>query len=325
MRVLDAIDTAMDRMVVPGNSWIGYELRRLGWSGDPPAMGGKVALVTGAGSGLGQATAMGLARLGARVHMLVRDRERGEAARAEIASRVAGADLVVEECDVSRLAAVRDFATDFQARQPSLDVLIHNAGVMPWQRQTTDEGNELTFATHVLGPFLLTHLLAEPLRAAAPGRVIWIASSGMYGQRLNSDDLQYDHGDYHGLTAYAHTKRMQVIMAEQWAQQLAGEGIVVHSAHPGWVNTSGLQRWLPRFRTVMWPLLRTPQQGADTFVWLGAAEEPATRTGLFWHDRAPRPTHYLALTHETPVDRERLWNACEQLVASFTGSLDAAP
>lgn len=320
MRMIDVIDTAMDRMIVPGNSWIGYALRRRGWTGDPPAMDDKVAVVTGGSSGLGKATAAGLARLGARVHMLGRSRERGEAARAEVAARVPGADLVVEDCDVSELASVRSFAADFRARQPSLDVVIHCAGVLPWQREITEDGNELTFATHVLGPFLLTRLLVEPLRAAAPSRVVWVSSSGMYGQRLNADDLQHNRGEYRGLTAYAHTKRMQVIMAEQWAQRLAGDGIVVHSAHPGWADTPGLRTWLPSFRRAMRPLLRTPDQGADTFVWLGAAVEPTASTGRFWHDRAPRPTHYLPATRETSADRERLWQTCEQLTASFAGT-----
>lgn len=316
--VAGALDTAMDRTIVLGNSRIGYELRRRNWS-SIPSMDGRVALVTGASSGLGKATAAGLARLGVRVHLLGRSRERGEAARAEIEGRVPDADLAVEECDVSRLGSVRSFVSDFRARQPHLDLLVHNAGGMPWQRETTEDGNELTFATHVLGPFLLTSLLVEPLRAAAPGRVLWISSSGMYGQRLDTTDLQYDQSAYRAVTAYAHTKRMQVIMAEQWAQQLAGGGIVVHSAHPGWVDTPGLQRGLPRFHQITRPLLRTPAQGADTFVWLGAAAEPAGTTGLFWHDRAPRPTHYLPLTRETPTERGRLWRACVQLSGHLAG------
>lgn len=313
------LDTFMDRTILLGNSRIGYELRSRSFSGDLPALGGQVALITGANSGLGKATAAGLARLGAQVHMLVRNRQRGEDARRELAARVPEGEFRLEECDVSRLAAVRRFAEDFRARQPSLHMLVHNAGVLPWQRQVTDEGNEITFATHVLGPFLLTSQLTDPLRAAAPSRVVWVSSSGMYGQRLNPDDPQYETGEYRGLTAYAHTKRMQVVLAEQWAARLAGHGISVHAAHPGWVDSPGLAHLLPRFYRVMKPLLRTPEQGADTFVWLSAAAEAAGTTGRFWHDRAPRPTHHLPWTRETAQDRERLWEACERLTARRAG------
>ncbi len=311
------VDSLLDRLVVPGNSRIGYQLRRRGrrWPDDPPpgALDGADALVTGAGSGLGTATAAGLARLGARVHLLGRHAGRLEHARAEIGRRVPGAALEVEQCDLSVLARVREFAADFTARVPKLTVLVHNAGVLAPERTETEEGNELDLATHVLGPFLLTGLLRPNLAAAAPSRVIFVSSSGMYGQRLHSEDPQYLTGPYRGLTAYARTKRMQVVLAEEWASRLAGEGVVVHAVHPGWAETPGLARWLPRFRAITRPVLRTAEEGADTTVWVAAAPEPLRRGGLFWHDRAPRPTHLLGHTAETPGRRDELWRVCERL------------
>ncbi len=309
------LDEAMDRLVVPGYSRAGYAVRRRTWSDElpPGVLDGSRALVTGANSGLGKATVAGLARLGATVHLLVRDPERGAAARDEIRADVSDANLQVERCDISSLAAVRAFAEDFRDRCPDVQLLVHNAGVLSADRQVTAEGHELTFATNVLGPFLLTALLADLLRAGAPSRVVWVSSGGMYGQKLPADDLEYERGDYRGATAYARTKRMQVVLAEQWAEALRGTGVTVHSMHPGWVDTPGIAASLPRFHRLMGPVLRTPEEGADTIVWLCAAAEPAARTGLFWQDRRPRPTHYLPGASEIPADRQYLWRTCERL------------
>lgn len=315
--VSDPLDALLDRLVVPGNSRVGWALRRRlsGWPPDPEpdALRGRVALVTGANSGLGKATAAGLARLGATVHMLGRDRRRTEEARDEVAEQVPGAELHVELCDLAVLARVREFAGDFAARVPRLQVLVHNAGVLPHRREETEEGNELNLATHVLGPFLLTGLLRPALEAGAPSRVIVVSSSGMYSQPLRSDDPQYTQERYRGAVGYARTKRMQVVMAQQWAQRLRGSGVVVHAAHPGWADTPGVTDWLPRFHFLTYLILRTPAEGADTSVWLAAAKEPGQRTGLFWHDRRTRPVHYLSSTRESAAQRDEFWRLCQDL------------
>jgi NAD(P)-dependent dehydrogenase (short-subunit alcohol dehydrogenase family) len=168
-------------------------------------------------------------------------------------------------------------------------------------------------ATHVLGPHLLSALLGPALRAGAQSRVIWVSSGGMYSQRLRADDLQYERGDYSPTAGYARTKRAQVVLAAEWAARLDAAETVVHSAHPGWVDTPGLTSSLPGFRRLARPILRTPEQGADTFVWLAAAEQPGRCSGGFWHDRAPRPLHYLPRTKEDAAARRQLWEACERL------------
>ena len=114
---------------------------------------------------------------------------------------------------------------------------------------------------------------------------------------------------------YARTKRAQVILTELWAERLAGTGVVVHAMHPGWPDTPGVASSLPRFHRLTGPLLRSPEQGADTIVWLGAAVEPGGSSGGFWHDRRQRPTHRVPWTRETPEDRERLWHECERLTS----------
>ncbi|MGN6129183.1 MAG: SDR family NAD(P)-dependent oxidoreductase [Nocardioidaceae bacterium] len=304
-------DTALDRTLVPGYTWIGYRLRRRGWAPDDPrpgALRGRRALVTGASSGLGKQTALELARLGATVHLRVRNEVKGRAALDEVARAVPGADLHLELCDVSDLSAVRAFAADLTGRVPGLDVLVHNAGVLPPERQESPDGHEVTLATHVLGPLLLTELLRGPL-AAAHGRVIWVSSGGMYAQRLPADDPEYTRGDYSGTKAYARTKRVQVALLPLLQQRWGPDGITVAAMHPGWANTPGVTESLPVFDKVMKPLLRDAHQGADTVVWL-AATEPAPPGGRFWHDRAPRATHYVRATRETEQERQRVWEYC---------------
>jgi NAD(P)-dependent dehydrogenase (short-subunit alcohol dehydrogenase family) len=307
---VDLLDTALDRTLI-GYGRAGYRLRRATWPPDPPAgaLRGKVAIVTGARSGLGAATVAGLARLGATVHMVVRHRGPAEPVREAILRDVPAADLVLDECDVASLASVRAFAAEFVAGGTPLHLLVHNAGVLPERREETADGNELAFATHVLGPHVLTEALLPALRAGAPSRVLWVTSGGMYTQRLRLDDLQYARGAYNGTTAYARTKRMQVALAREWGARLEGERIVVHSVHPGWADTPGLAASLPRFKGLARPLLRSPEQGADTVVWLGAAGEPARSTGRLWHDRRVRPFHYLRRTRESGEDRAALWHA----------------
>lgn len=283
-----------------------------GWDSEID-LDGRSVLVTGASSGIGAAACERFARAGATVHMLVRDRERGERSRAEIAARTGNDRIELELCDISSLASVRELGRRFEAERPDLHALINNAGVMPPERTHTDEGVELAFATNVLGPFLLTALLLPALRRGAPSQVVNVSSGGMYSRRLDVDDLQLERRQYDPPAFYAHTKRCEVILTELWAERLRGSGVGVHSMHPGWADTPGVQTSLPRFRTVMRPLLRDADEAADTIVWLAADPEPATRPGLFWHDRAPRPTHRVPWTRESESDRWRLWDACARM------------
>lgn len=340
------IDALLDRSIVLGYSSLGYRLRRSNWSdaGRLPRLEDRTVVLTGATSGLGRAAAGMLAGLGARLILLVRSIERGEAVAAQLRgdARVrdgrgrgragtapggvppAGA-VSVMECDLSDLTSVRRCASALLDGGIPVDVLINNAGVMTAQRTLSADGIELTFATNVAGPFLLTMLL-EPALAAAPvdhhcgGRVIMVSSGGMYGQRIHTDDLEMTHEDFRGVTAYARSKRAQVILTGMWAERWRPSGIGVHAMHPGWADTEGVASSLPRFRQLTRPLLRSPAQGADTIVWLAGSDAGRLGSGDFWHDRARRPTHLLARTRETPAEREALWSA----LCALTGVGDRA-
>jgi NAD(P)-dependent dehydrogenase (short-subunit alcohol dehydrogenase family) len=286
------LDAVLDRAPVPGYTKVGRAPRRLRWPADPApdALSGKRVLVSGATAGIGLEMARAFARLGAQVHLLGRDPAKVDRCVEQIRAEVPGAAVVGEVCDVSDLAAVREWAGRFADRVPALDGLVHNAGLMPKERHVTAQGHELQLATHILGPHLMTEQLLPLLRAARGASVVWVSSGGMYSSPLVVDDLEYEN-NYNGVRAYARTKRMQVVLADAWARRLAGTDIRVESMHPGWVDTPGVAEYLPRFRVITGPLLRDLADGADTVVWL-VATRPPSKPGHFWHDRAQRPTTF---------------------------------
>ncbi len=307
------LDRFLDRTLLPGYSAIGYRLRRRHWDADDPAPGslvGSRVLVTGAGTGLGEAAALGLARLGATTHLVVRSAERAAGAvdriNAALTAEGITPDLVVDCCDVSDLSAVRRYAAELLERDEPIDVLVHNAGVLPAERTESVDGHELTVATHVLGPVLLTELL-RPLLRGRGARVIQVASGGMYTQPLPVTDPEYLRGRFQGAPAYARSKRMQVELGPLLQERWAGDDITVHTMHPGWADTPGVASSLPLFRALTKPVLRDAAGGADTIVWL-AATSPNPPGGQFWHDRAARPTHYRASTRPGPGELDTVWS-----------------
>ena len=302
----------VDPTVVFSFDRTGFRIHALAFRADDldVDLAGKRCLVTGANSGIGFETALALADLGAEVLLLCRSRERGEAAATRIREQTGNLRVTVEELDVSRLAAVREIATRL-ALQP-VDVLVHHAGVLPNERGETENGLELCFATHVVGPHLLTRLLLPALERSQDGRVVWVASGGMYTQRLQIDDPNWKKRSYDGVIAYAETKRAQVVLAELWAEKLANTRVVVNSMHPGWADTPAVRSSIPGFWRVARKILRSPAEGADTVVWLAASERGRALTGSFVFDREPRWTHWLPWTRESDADRRRLWSLVER-------------
>ncbi len=308
------LDTVLDRSVVLGYSKIGYALRRrtAAWPKDPApgALAGKDVVVTGASSGLGIATAEGLASLGARVHLVVRNLEKGEKARAELRRAVPAADFELWQCDVSDLDDVRRFAGEIGAAVPSISAVVHNAGAMPPERTDSAQGHEMTMAIHVLGPLLMTELLLDQL-STGEGRVVMVTSGGMYAQSLPVKDPEYTEAAYKPATAYARSKRTQVSLLPVLAQRWRARGVAVYATHPGWADTPGVVDSLPGFHKVTGPILRDVAQGADTTVWL-AGVEPTPQGGRLWHDRQVRPDHYLPSTRESEDERQAIWSWARQ-------------
>ncbi len=309
-------DDLAEALVVPSFTRLGYDLRAklFHWEpGEQMSMRGRVVAVTGSTSGLGQVAAMSFARMGAGVLLLARNAEKAERVRAQIVERTDNTEVRVYQVDMSDLSAVRRVAEAIRGSEPSLDVLINNAGSLLLRRAVSVDGYEMTLATMVLGPFVLTDGLIPLLRRSADGRIITVTSGGQYTQALDVEDLQSSAQPYVGSAVYARAKRAQVVLTRIWASMLRDTSVVAHAMHPGWADTPGIQASLPRFHKVLGPLLRTPEQGVDTLLWLAASSEAARSTGRLWLDRRPRKFDRLPGTRVSPAQARQLWNACERL------------
>lgn len=272
---------------------------------------GQRHVVTGANSGLGLVAARALAKLGAEVVMVCRDARRGEAARAALVAETGNEAITLELCDVSELSEVRALAGRLRGPIASL---LHNAGALAEARVITADGLEQTFACHVVGPTVLTLLLAEKL---AGGRVIFMASGGMYLSGLALDELLRTEGPFDGGRQYARAKRAQVTLAPALAERLPAVG--VYAMHPGWASTPGVERSLPRFYAASRAILRSPEEGADTAVWLAAKRERPEPSGSFWADRSLQPTALVPGTRASPVERDALWAELTRWVGAGEG------
>lgn len=311
MSIASLVDGVLEAPIVTSFTRIGPAVRsRLAaWTPlDRYRLDGKVVVVTGATSGLGLAAAEQFARCGATVVLVGRDAGKTGRVRDELARRTGSDSLETAVADMGDLEMVRAAAADIAGRHDRVDALVHNAGALTAARAESPQGIEMTIASQVVGPFLLTTLLLPRLRKAAPGRVITVASGGMYAAGLTVDRLQMG-DDYRGAEQYARAKRAQVTLNELWAQRVPPSEVVFHAMHPGWADTPGVEASLPRFRSVVGPLLRTPAEGADTIVWLVADAEAVGSSGSFWLDRARRSIHRLPSTRRTDTAERRaaLW------------------
>jgi NAD(P)-dependent dehydrogenase (short-subunit alcohol dehydrogenase family) len=261
----------------------------------------KRIIVTGPTSGIGKEIARRLAADGAEVIFACRDVELGEQTAEEIAAQSAAVIAV----DTSRTASIRELAREVERRYDRLDVLVNNAGVLCTQRQTNVEGVELTFATNVIGYYLMTQELLNLLRASAPARVVNVAS--MFAGNLDLDDLQFERRPYDGMQAYAQSKACDRMLSWSFARRVADSGVTVNALAPGLVTETKLYRDLPH--ETRWQLAQQPTrsiaQGADTAVWLAIAPELEGASGRFYEQRAEQPCQFRDLDRE-----EQLWELC---------------
>jgi NAD(P)-dependent dehydrogenase (short-subunit alcohol dehydrogenase family) len=313
MKPNDLIDAAIEAPIVPSFTRLGYEARRRldHWAPlDAHDLSGKVIVLTGATSGLGKAAAAQFARLGATLVLVGRTEERNRSVVAELVAATGNQSITQVAADMGHDDQVRHLAERVQGEHDQVDVLIHNAGALSRHRREAPSGVEATVASQVVGPFLLTGLLLPHLAEAAPSRVLTMSSGGMYSAELTVSQLQMTKGEYRGAHQYARAKRAQVALNQEWADRFGDRGIHFHALHPGWAATPGVDDALPRFSRLLGPLLRTPDQGADTLVWLAVADEALQANGRFWHDRRPRPPHKFNKTRltDTPEQRSELWN-----------------
>ena len=318
-----------DRLLLPGLcrfTRLGYRAARKHWKPVSAWLGGRHALVTGATSGIGFAAARELAALGARVTIVGRDAAKAEQAARAIRESTGNPQVAFDVADLSLMADVHALADRLLASGEPLDILVNNAGALFNPRQLTAEGLEKSFALLLLSPYLLTERLRPLLAKAGSARVVNVLSGGMYSQRIDVDDLQSRKGRYSGSAAYARAKRGLMILTEEWAKKWRDDGIVVNAMHPGWADTPGVESSLPAFYRSTRAALRSPEEGADTIVWLAAATEAGRVSGKFWLDREQHPSHVFRHTRETPEERRRLLEALEGYRASTrTGKRSRRP
>ena len=281
------------------------------------SMDGRVAVVTGANSGIGKETALGLARLGATTVLACRNLDRAAEAADDIRRHAGGPDVQVVALDLADLAGVEQCAKELTNRFERLDVLVNNAGGIWSTRQTTAQGFEQTFGVNHLGPFLLTRLLAQRLVSSAPSRVVNVSSFGHHfapaGMRFS--DLQSERA-YLALEAYGRSKLANILFARELSRRLSDKGVTANAAHPGPVRSGfgmdgdlrGIEGWGNR---VVRRFEISPQSGARTSIFLASSPEVEGRSGGYW--ARCRPGH-MSLRARSDAEAARLWEVSEELL-----------
>ncbi len=255
-------------------------------------MDGRVCMITGANSGIGKATAVGLASMGASVVMVCRDRERGETAMGEIKAASGNQNVDLLLADLSSQASIRQLAQDFKARYPQLHVLINNAGIALGKRSLTPDGIETVFAVNYLAPFLLTNLLLDVLKASAPARVVNVAGDYHRRASINFDDLMSEQ-NYSRLRANNQAKLALILFTYELARRLDGTGVTANCLHPGAVATDAPSKdpdasTLSRFMyKLVKPFFLSPEKGAETSIYLASSPQVEQVTGQYFIKKAP--------------------------------------
>ena len=273
----------------------------------------KIALVTGATSGIGKAIAIGLAQQGATVVLVGRDRRKGEAVKAEIAAVTGNTALDLLLADLSSQQAIRHLAQEFQQRHAQLQILVNNAGALLRQRQLSVDGIEMNLAINHLASFLLTNLLLDTLRSSAPARIINVASNSMT-RSINLHDLQSEQA-FKPFTAYGQAKLAMVLCTYAVARRLAETNVTVNALHPGVTATNIVDDATPRilrpFTGIIKRFLLTPEQAAQTAVYLASSPELDGVTGQFFVKGKPKPSVPISYDHGL---QERVWAESAALV-----------
>jgi NAD(P)-dependent dehydrogenase (short-subunit alcohol dehydrogenase family) len=287
-------------------------------------MKGKVVVITGATSGIGQVAAEKLAEMGARIVQIARDRERGEAAITRLRDRSPAVEHSIYYADLSRLNEMRRIASEIAAAEPRIDVLINNAGAIFSTRQVTEDGLERTFALNHMSYFMLNHGLGERLQASAPARIVNTASDAHEPFTLDFDDLQSEQayqGDFWqwiryggpAFKVYGRSKLCNILFTRELSRRLAGTGVTANSLHPGFVatrfgdQTGGLLSFGIR---VAKRFALTPEQGAETLVYLASSPEVTAVTGEYFHKCRPATPSPEARDH---AKAKRLWKETADL------------
>lgn len=299
-----------DKLFLPGLSLftkLGYKLAKKHFNPVSAYLDDKHMVITGASSGLGFSAAQMLARRGAQLTLVMRNKQKAEETVATLTRETGNAEITYELADLALMSDVDALVKRLKKRAKPIDVLVNNAGALFNPRRETAEGLEQSFALLLLSPYRLT-LGLKPLLAKAPGaRVVNVVSGGMYSQKLDVESLIIGEDEkYSGSVAYARQKRALMVLTQEWAKAWSEEGIVVNAMHPGWADTPGVQDALPEFRSLTKRVLRNGEEGADTIFWLAAATEAADASGELFLDRLVHSPYFVPRTKEQPAERGKL-------------------
>jgi retinol dehydrogenase-13 len=273
----------------------------------------KVVIITGANKGIGKEAAKQIAKLGTKVYLACRSLDSANQAKDEIIRETGNTNVFVKHLDLASVESVISFAEQFKKEENKLDVLINNAGLWTKTKKLTEIGVEQTFAVNVLGHQLLTELLLNELKNAAPSRIINVASHFAGG--LDIDDINFDKRNYNETLAYKQTKQANRMLTREWARRLEKDNISVYSMTPGFVPTTELfreQNVVGKFLLKVFALIegRTIEEGADTIVWLATADKIEGSNGGFFNQRKEEKCKF-----NNPEEERRLWDKCEEFLS----------
>ena len=246
------------------------------------SMEGKICMITGANSGIGKATAIGLAKMNATVVIICRNKERGEPALKEIIEKTGNNKVDLFLCNLSSLESIRNLTTEFKNKYQNLHVLINNAGVMLSKRVSSVDGFEVNFAVNHLAPFLLTNLLLDILKKSAPSRIINVASAAHKYGTVDFEDLQGEHKKHRFMGLYGDSKLALMLTSYEFSRRLEGTGVTLNTVHPGVVNTNlGVDRSKPK-KGIVRRFFKKPEKGAETSIYLASSPEVEGITGKYF-------------------------------------------
>ena len=278
-------------------------------------MRGKVCVVTGATSGIGQVTAAALAAQGAHVIVVGRNRAKAQQVVGEIRRQSGNEAVWYLLADFSDLQQVRELAAAFSAQYSQLDVLVNNAGTYFNTRHPAPGGVEMTFHVNHLAHFLLTNLLLNTLTASAPARIVNVTSRAHEYDNMDFDDLGFERS-YFGMKAYARSKLANLLFTYELARRLAGSGVTVNAVHPGGVATdiwrTNFPVLGPAIKWVMSLFALTPEEGADTLIYLASSPDVEGVTGKYFVEREAIASSPLSYDEQVAA---RLWGVSERLTA----------
>jgi NAD(P)-dependent dehydrogenase (short-subunit alcohol dehydrogenase family) len=279
------------------------------------SMQGKVCLVTGANSGIGKATAQGLAQMGATIVMVCRDQTKGEKAQNEIKAKSGNAAVDLLLADLSSQESIRQLVEKFQRHYEQLHVLINNAGSVHLSRRETVDGLEMTFAVNYLAPFLLTNLLLDKLKASAPSRIVNVSSESHQSGYMKMDDLQLE-TNYRFMRAYGQSKLALVLFTYELARKLQGTGVTANCLHPGFVATNIGQSGIGYVGRSIVKLIFTslglsPEEGAKTSIYLASSPDVEGVTGKYFVKSIP--IRSASISYDESLQRQ-LWDESAKLV-----------